>query len=193
MFLVARAYPFFEASGDAMTVVAWVGAGTALLAATVALVQPDIKRVLAYSTISQLGYMFLALGVGAYEAAIFHVVTHAFFKGTLFLGAGSVIHGNGDNQDMRIMGGFRKFLPFTSLAMIIAWLAIAGMPPFAGFWSKDEILAKAFFARRVRPLGHRRGRRAPHGSVHDAARCSSRSSATNVGTPSRTCRVAATT
>jgi len=146
VFIVARAHPYFEASSDAMTVVAWIGAGTALLAATVALVQPDIKRVLAYSTISQLGYMFLALGIGAYEAAIFHVITHAFFKGTLFLGAGSVIHGNGDNQDMRIMGGFRKLLPFTSLAMIVAWLAIAGMPPFAGFWSKDEILAKAFFA-----------------------------------------------
>ncbi|MEX0664459.1 MAG: NADH-quinone oxidoreductase subunit L [Acidimicrobiia bacterium] len=146
VFLVARAHPYFEASGDAMTVVAWVGAGTALLAATVALVQPDIKRVLAYSTISQIGFMFLALGVGAYAAAIFHVVTHAFFKATLFLGAGSVIHGNGDNQDMRVMGGFRKYLPLTSLAMVIAWLAIAGVPPFSGFWSKDEILSKAFFA-----------------------------------------------
>jgi NADH-quinone oxidoreductase subunit L len=144
VFLVARAHPYFEASGDAMTVVAWVGATTALLAATVGLVQPDIKRVLAYSTISQLGYMFLALGVGAYGAAIFHVVTHAFFKATLFLGAGSVIHGNGDNQDMRIMGRFRKFLPYTSLAMIAAWLAISGVPPFSGFWSKDEILSKAF-------------------------------------------------
>ena len=145
MFLVARAHPFFEASGDAMTVVAWVGGITALLAGTVALVQPDIKRVLAYSTISQLGYMFLALGVGAYGAAIFQVVTHAFFKGTLFLGAGSVIHGNADNQDMRIMGRFRKYMPYTSFAFIVAWLAIAGVPPFAGFWSKDEILTKAFF------------------------------------------------
>ena len=146
VFLVARAHPYFEVSGDAMTVVAWVGAGTALLAATVALVQPDIKRVLAYSTISQIGFMFLALGVGAYAAAIFHVVTHAFFKATLFLGAGSVIHGNSDNQDMRVMGGFRKYLPLTSMAMVIAWLAIAGVPPFSGFWSKDEILSKAFFA-----------------------------------------------
>jgi NADH-quinone oxidoreductase subunit L len=144
VFLIARAYTYFEASGDAMTVVAWGGALTALLAATVALVQPDIKRVLAYSTISQLGYMFLALGVGAYPAAIFHVVTHAFFKGTLFLGAGSVIHGNGDNQDMRVMGGFRKFLPYTSMAMIVGWLAIAGVPPFSGFWSKDEILVQVF-------------------------------------------------
>jgi NADH-quinone oxidoreductase subunit L len=143
VFLVARAHPYFVVSSDAATVVAWVGAGTALLAATVALVQPDIKRVLAYSTISQLGYMFLALGVGAYGAAIFHVVAHAFFKGTLFLGAGSVIHGT-DSQDMRIMGRLRKLLPLTSLAFIVAWLAIAGMPPFSGFWSKDEILTKAF-------------------------------------------------
>jgi len=144
VFLVARAHPFFEASGDAMTVVAWIGGITALLAATVALVQPDIKRVLAYSTISQLGYMFLALGVGAYGAAIFHVVTHAFFKGTLFLGAGSVIHGNGDNQDMRIMGRFRRYMPYTSIAFIAAWLAIAGVPPFGGFWSKDEIITDSF-------------------------------------------------
>ena len=146
VFLVARAHPYFEVSGDAMTVVAWVGAATALLAATVGLVQPDVKRVLAYSTISQLGFMFLALGVGAYAAAIFHVVTHAFFKGTLFLGAGSVIHGNADNQDMRIMGGFRKFLPLTALACVLAWLAIAGVPPFSGFWSKDEILADVFLS-----------------------------------------------
>jgi NADH-quinone oxidoreductase subunit L len=146
VFIVARAHPYFEVSGDAMTVVAWVGALTALLAATVAIVQPDIKRVLAYSTISQLGFMFLALGVGAYEAAIFHVITHAFFKATLFLGAGSVIHGNGDNQDMRIMGRLRTLLPLTSFAMMIGWLAIAGVPPFSGFWSKDEILTKAFLA-----------------------------------------------
>ena len=144
VFLVARAHTFFEVSGDAMTVVAWVGAGTAFLAGTVALVQPDIKRVLAYSTISQLGYMFLALGVGAYGAAIFLVITHAFFKATLFLGAGTVIHGNGDNQDMRIMGGFRKFMPYTAVAFIIAFLAIAGVPPFAGFWAKDGVLEKAF-------------------------------------------------
>src|SRR5689334_8958711 len=116
VFLVARAHTFFEVSGDAMTVVAWIGAATAFLAGTIALVQPDIKRVLAYSTISQLGYMFLALGVGAYTAAIFHVITHAFFKATLFLGAGSVIHGNHDNQDMRIMGRFRRFLPLTVTA-----------------------------------------------------------------------------
>jgi NADH-quinone oxidoreductase subunit L len=146
VFLVARAHPFFEASGSALQIVAWVGAGTALFAATIALSQADVKRVLAYSTISQLGYMFLALGVGAYAAAIFHVVTHAFFKATLFLGAGSVIHANADNQDMRTMGGLRKYLPYTAGAFIVAWLAIAGIPPFSGFWSKDEILAKAYFA-----------------------------------------------
>ena len=120
VFLVARAHTFFEVSGDAMTVVAWVGAATAFLAGTVALVQPDIKRVLAYSTISQLGYMFLALGVGAYGAALFLVITHAFFKATLFLGAGTVIHGNADNQDMRIMGRFRKYMPYTAIAFVIA-------------------------------------------------------------------------
>ena len=144
VFLVARAHTFFEVSGDAMTVVAWVGAATAFLAGTVALVQPDIKRVLAYSTISQLGYMFLALGVGAYGAAIFLVITHAFFKATLFLGAGTVIHGNADNQDMRIMGRFHKYMPYTAIAFVIAFLAIAGVPPFAGFWAKDGVLEKAF-------------------------------------------------
>jgi NADH-quinone oxidoreductase subunit L len=145
VFLVARAHPFFEASGAASDVVAWLGAGTALFAGTIALVQPDIKRVLAYSTVSQLGYMFLALGVGAYEAAIFMVVVHAFFKATLFLGAGSVIHGGDDVQDMRVMGGLRKYMPYTAGAFVVAWLAIAGIPPFAGFWAKDEILADAFY------------------------------------------------
>jgi NADH-quinone oxidoreductase subunit L len=146
VYLVARAHPFFEASGDALTVVAWVGVLTALLAGGAALVQPDIKRVLAYSTISQLGFMFLALGVQAYTAAVFMVLMHAFFKGCLFLGAGSVIHGNEENQDIRIMGRFRRFLPFTAIGMTIAWLAIAGVPPFAGFWAKDEILESAFIA-----------------------------------------------
>jgi NADH-quinone oxidoreductase subunit L len=147
VYLVARAHPFFEASGgSALTVVSIIGAVTALLAATVALIQVDIKRVLAYSTISQLGYMFLALGVRAYAAAIFLVVAHAFYKATLFLGAGSVIHGNADNQDIRTMGGMRKFMPYTALGFIIAWLAIAGVPPLAGFWAKDEVLSRAFFA-----------------------------------------------
>ena len=147
VFLVARAHPFFEASGgSALTVVSIIGAATALLAATVALIQVDIKRVLAYSTISQLGFMFLALGVRAYAAAIFLVVAHAFYKAALFLGAGSVIHATDDNQDMRTMGGLRKYLPFTALGFIIAWLAIAGVPPFAGFWAKDEVLSRAYFA-----------------------------------------------
>ena len=144
VFLLCRAYPFLEASSDASTVVAWVGAGTALLAGTVAIMQPDIKRVLAYSTVSQLGYMFLAVGIGAYTAAVFMVVCHAFYKGCLFLGAGSVIHGNHDNQDMRIMGRLRKLLPFTAFGMVVAWLAIAGLPPLSGFFSKDEIITSAF-------------------------------------------------
>ena len=147
VFLVARAHPFFEASGgSALTVVAVIGAVTAFLAATVALIQVDVKRVLAYSTISQLGFMFLALGVRAYAAAIFLVVAHAFYKATLFLGAGSVIHASDDNQDIRTMGGLRKYMPYTALGFIIAWLAIAGVPPLAGFWAKDEVLSRAFFA-----------------------------------------------
>ncbi|MCZ7527617.1 MAG: NADH-quinone oxidoreductase subunit L [Acidimicrobiia bacterium] len=145
VFLVCRAHPFFEASSSAATTVAWIGAITALFAATVALVNNDIKRVLAYSTISQLGYMFLAAGVGAYGAAIFHMVTHAFFKALLFLGAGSVMHGLHDETDMRRMGGLRRYMPVTAATFIVGWLAIAGMVPLAGFWSKDEILAKAWF------------------------------------------------
>jgi NADH-quinone oxidoreductase subunit L len=147
VFLVARAHPFFEASGgSALTVVSIIGAVTALLAGTVALIQVDVKRVLAYSTISQLGFMFLALGVRAYAAAIFLVVTHAFYKATLFLGAGSVIHAEDDNQDMRTMGALRKYMPLTALGFVVAWLAIAGVPPFSGFWSKDEVLSRAYFA-----------------------------------------------
>jgi len=144
IFLLCRAHAFLEVSSDAMTVVAWIGGATALLAGTIAIMQPDIKRVLAYSTISQLGYMFLAVGIGAYEAAVFMVICHAFFKGCLFLGAGSVIHGNHDNQDMRVMGRFRRFLPYTALGMIVAWLAIVGLPPLSGFFSKDEIITSAF-------------------------------------------------
>ncbi|MBV8951068.1 MAG: NADH-quinone oxidoreductase subunit L, partial [Actinobacteria bacterium] len=145
VYLVVRAHPFFAHSGSAGEWVAWVGAITALFAATVAMVNNDIKRVLAYSTISQLGYMFLAAGVGAYGAAIFHMVTHAFFKALLFLGAGSVMHGLHDEQDMRRMGNLRKFMPVTAMTFIVGWLAIAGVIPFAGFWSKDEILASAWF------------------------------------------------
>jgi NADH-quinone oxidoreductase subunit L len=146
VFLICRAHVFFDISSSASTTVAWVGAITALFAATIALVQNDIKRVLAYSTISQLGYMFLAAGVHAYDAAMFHMITHAFFKALLFLGAGSVIHGMHDEQDMRRMGALRKYMPITAGTFIVGWLAIAGIFPFAGFWSKDEILAKAWYS-----------------------------------------------
>ena len=131
-------------SDDALLIIAIVGAATALFAALVAVAQHDIKRVLAYSTVSQLGYMFLAIGSGAYVAAIFHVITHAFFKALLFLGSGSVIHGMHDEQDMRYMGALRKVMPITGATFIVGWLAIAGVPPFSGFWSKDEILLAAW-------------------------------------------------
>jgi NADH-quinone oxidoreductase subunit L len=127
-----------------MMVVAVIGAFTAILAATIALVQNDIKRVLAYSTVSQLGYMFLACGVGAFAAGVFHLMTHAFFKALLFLGSGSVIHGMSGEQDMREMGGLRTRMPWTHRTMLIACFAIAGIPPLAGFFSKDEILWSAF-------------------------------------------------
>jgi len=141
VFLMTRMSPVLHASYEWVpTVIAVVGAATALYAATVAAAQNDIKKVLAYSTVSQLGYMFLAVGSGAYVAAIFHMVTHAFFKALLFLGSGSVIHGMHHEQDMRRMGALRKVMPVTAFTFIIGWLAIAGVPPFAGFWSKDEIL-----------------------------------------------------
>jgi len=144
VFLMVRVNPILELAPAALTIIAIVGVLTAFFAATIACAQSDIKKVLAYSTISQLGYMFLAVGSGAFVAAIFHMVTHAFFKALLFLGAGSVIHGLHDEQDMNRMGGLRKLLPITSLTFIVGWLAIAGAPPFAGFWSKDEILAAAW-------------------------------------------------
>ncbi len=148
VYLMVRVHPLLELAPNVMTVVAWVGALTALFAATIATSQNDIKKVLAYSTISQLGYMFLAVGVGANIAAIFHMVTHAFFKALMFLGAGSVIHGMhgvaDDPQDMKYMGNIRKFMPVTAITFLIGWLAIAGVPPFAGFWSKDEILLGAY-------------------------------------------------
>ena len=144
VYLMARVAPMLALTDDVATTIAVVGALTALFAATVAVAQDDIKRVLAYSTISQLGYMFLAVGSGAYVAAIFHMVTHAFFKALLFLGAGSVIHGLHDEQDMKRMGALRKWMPITSATFIVGWLAIAGVPPFAGFWSKDEILLAAW-------------------------------------------------
>ncbi|MGA9464427.1 MAG: NADH-quinone oxidoreductase subunit L [Terracidiphilus sp.] len=144
VYMIARTHFIFDRSPLALTVVAIVGAATALFAATIGLVQTDIKRVLAYSTISQLGYMFLGCGVAAYSAAVFHLMTHAFFKALLFLAAGSVIHGLGGEQDMRKMGGLRKHMPVTFWTMTMAVLAIAGFFPFAGFFSKDAILYAAF-------------------------------------------------
>ena len=144
VYLVARSTPLFHAAGPALPIVGAVGAVTAIFAATIALVQFDIKRVMAYSTVSQLGYMFLALGVGAPVAAIFHLATHAFFKALLFLGSGSVIHGAGGEQDMRKMGGLRKKMPVTYWTMLVAGGALAAIPPLAGFWSKDEIVGAAF-------------------------------------------------
>jgi NADH-quinone oxidoreductase subunit L len=141
VFLMVRVNPLLSVSADWVpTMIAWIGVGTALFAATVAVAQNDIKKVLAYSTVSQLGFMFLAVGTGAYVAAIFHMITHAFFKALLFLGSGSVIHGMHDEQDMRRMGLLYRLLPVTAMTFVIGWLAIAGVFPFAGFWSKDEIL-----------------------------------------------------
>jgi NADH-quinone oxidoreductase subunit L len=144
VYMVARTGALFELAPFSAGVVATVGAVTAIYAATIAVGQRDIKRVLAYSTISQLGYMFLGVGVAAYTAGVFHLMTHAFFKALLFLGAGSVIHAISGEQDMDKMGGLRKVMPKTFATMAIAWLAISGIPPFAGFWSKDEILAATF-------------------------------------------------
>jgi NADH-quinone oxidoreductase subunit L len=144
VYMIARSHALFSASPLAMDVVAWVGVITALFAATVAIVQNDIKRVLAYSTVSQLGYMFVGVGVGAYAAGIFHLVTHAFFKALLFLAAGSVMHALAGELDIRRMGGLRKYLPWTFGTMLLAWLAISGIPPFAGFYSKDIILEAAY-------------------------------------------------
>jgi NADH-quinone oxidoreductase subunit L len=144
VYMVVRMNAIYQLSPIAMDVVAIVGAATAIFAASMALVQTDIKKVLAYSTISQLGYMFLALGVGAFAAGIFHLMTHAFFKALLFLGAGSVIHAMSGEQDIRKMGGLDKKIKYTYYTMLIATLAIAGIFPFAGFFSKDEILGRAF-------------------------------------------------
>lgn len=144
IYMVARNYTLYLQSPVAMELVAYIGVATALLAATIAVAQNDIKKVLAYSTVSQLGLIFVALGVGAFTAGIFHVVTHAFFKALLFLGAGSVIHALGGEQDLRNMGGLRMHLRITFITFIIGVLAISGIPPFAGFFSKDEILAAAF-------------------------------------------------
>jgi len=146
VYMVVRTNVLYQLAPEISLFVAVIGAATAIFAATIGLAQNDIKKVLAYSTVSQLGYMFLAAGVGAYVAAIFHLATHAFFKALLFLGSGSVIHAMGGEQDMQKMGGLRKHLPVTYRTYLIATLAIAGIPPLAGFFSKDEILAGAFAA-----------------------------------------------
>lgn len=144
IYMIARSNVLYSLSHISMDVVAWIGAATAILAATIALKQNDIKKVLAYSTVSQLGYMFVALGMGAYTAAVFHVMTHAFFKALLFLGSGSVIHAMGGEQDIRKMGGLSKKLKITHLTFLLGTLAIAGFPFFSGFFSKDAILLAAF-------------------------------------------------
>ena len=164
VYLVVRASPIFSGAPEASLVVASVGAVTALFAATIALRQWDIKKVLAYSTVSQLGYMFMAVGSGAYTAGIFHLITHAFFMALLFLGAGSVIHAlhqayhqserHEDAQDLRNMGGLARFMPMTAVAMVLATLAIAGVPPLSGFFSKDEILSSVFARAHESPLAN---------------------------------------
>lgn len=144
VYMIFRSNLLFSLAPQTLEIIAIIGAATALYAATVGLVQNDIKKVLAYSTVSQLGLMFLALGVGAYTTALFHVLTHAFFKALLFLGSGSVIHAMSGDQDIRNMGGLKKYMPITFITFLIGSLAISGIPPFSGFFSKDEILAMAF-------------------------------------------------
>ncbi|MEO5857580.1 MAG: NADH-quinone oxidoreductase subunit L [Pyrinomonadaceae bacterium] len=153
VYLVVRSNAIYQFAPTAMWIIAVIGAATALFAATIAIGQNDIKKVLAYSTVSQLGFMFLAAGVGAFVVAIFHVMTHAFFKALLFLGSGSVIHGMHHEQDMRKMGNLRKHMPITFITMAAGWLAICGIPIFAGFFSKDEILYKTFAADNYFPGG----------------------------------------
>ncbi|MFZ3230130.1 MAG: NADH-quinone oxidoreductase subunit L [Pseudobdellovibrio sp.] len=150
VYMIVRLNPLFIMAPNTMMVIAIIGAATAVLAATIGLTQFDIKKVLAYSTVSQLGYMFLAVGVGAFGAGMFHLMTHAFFKALMFLGSGSVIHGMHEEQDIRKMGGLKKYMPITHFTFLLGWLAIIGIPPFAGFFSKDEILWQAFSS----PRGH---------------------------------------
>jgi NADH-quinone oxidoreductase subunit L len=148
--MIIRLNPMFVAAPNTMMVIAVIGAATAVMAATIGLTQNDIKKVLAYSTVSQLGYMFLAVGVGAFGAGMLHLMTHAFFKALMFLGAGSVIHGMHEEQDIQKMGGLRKYLPITHATFVLGWLAIIGFPLFSGFFSKDEILWQSFSS----PRGH---------------------------------------
>src|SRR5262249_40870957 len=147
VYMVARCHVLYLLAPFSLETVAVIGAATALFAATIGVAQNDIKRVLAYSTVSQLGYMFFACGAGAFASGIFHLMTHAFFKALLFLDAGSVIHALSDEQDMRKMGGLARKLPWTHATMLMGTLAIAGFPPFSGFFSKDEILASEFATR----------------------------------------------
>jgi NADH-quinone oxidoreductase subunit L len=149
VYLMARVAPMLQFAHATSWVIACVGAATALVAATIACAQDDIKKALAYSTISQLGYMFLAIGAGDYVDAIFHMLTHAFFKALLFLAAGAVIHAMANRQDVKDMGGLRKYLPLTTIVFGVGWLAISGIPPFAGFWSKDAILSSAWGMNKV--------------------------------------------
>jgi len=144
VYLMCRAAPLLQRAPDAATTVAIVGVATAFVAGTIASTQSDIKKVLAYSTVSQLGYMMLGVGVGAYIAAIFLMITHAFYKALLFLGAGSVIHSMADEQNIKVMGNLRKYMPITYVTFLVAWLSIAGFPPFSGFWSKGAVLDNAF-------------------------------------------------
>jgi NADH-quinone oxidoreductase subunit L len=153
VYLVVRSNAIYQLSPTAMWIIAVIGAATAIFAASIAIAQNDIKKVLAYSTVSQLGFMFLAAGVGAFTVAIFHVMTHAFFKALLFLGSGSVIHGMHHEQDMRRMGNLKKYMPITFITMVTGWLAICGIPIWAGFFSKDEILYKTFAADKYFPAG----------------------------------------
>ncbi len=150
VYMIVRLNPLFLAAPNTMMIIAIIGAATAVLAATIGMTQFDIKKVLAYSTVSQLGYMFLACGVGAFGAAMFHLMTHAFFKALMFLGSGSVIHAMHEEQDIRKMGALKKYMPITHWTFFFGWLAIIGIPPFAGFFSKDEILWLSFHS----PMGH---------------------------------------
>jgi NADH-quinone oxidoreductase subunit L len=150
VYMIIRLNPLFLHTPNTMMVIAIIGGLTAVMAASIGLTQWDIKKVLAYSTVSQLGYMFLAVGVGAFTAGLFHLMTHAFFKALMFLGSGSVIHAMHEEQDIRKMGGLKKYMPITHFTFLIGWLAIIGMPPFSGFFSKDEILWLSFHS----PLGH---------------------------------------
>src|SRR5665213_783187 len=147
VFMVARLSPLFELAPNAQTFVTFIGATTAVFAATIGLVQNDIKRIIAYSTCSQLGYMFVAMGCGAYSVGMFHLFTHAFFKALLFLGSGSVIHAMHHEQDIRHMGGLKERIPFTYIVMIIGTLALTGFPLTAGYFSKDAIIEAAFVAK----------------------------------------------